>query len=233
MDRDRRTRTAARRSCSSPASRADGSGCARPSTRWPRTFRVHHVLARRRAGDPAGASTAAAGFDGLRRPGRRACSTARGTRRGGASAACRSAGSSRCASRRTRPERDAGAGPGLDAGPGWHLTPRHEVYARLPWLFGPVFLAEMPWRMRRPGARGGASRSPRTAGGSRRAQLRTFLEAPLSLSRMAARARLIAATDDAGARAAARVACPTLVVTGEPRLDHVVAAEGTSRVRRR
>src|SRR4051794_20530575 len=34
-------------------------------------------------------------------------------------------------------------------GPSWHLRPRHEWYARLPWLFGPLFLAETPFRLRR------------------------------------------------------------------------------------
>src|SRR5581483_10853282 len=32
--------------------------------------------------------------------------------------------------------------------PGWHLKKRHVVYTRLPWLFGPLFLAETPLRMR-------------------------------------------------------------------------------------
>lgn len=109
-------------------------------------------------------------------------------------------------------------------GPGWHLKPRHELYARLPWIFGPVFLAEAPWRLRdelRVALPDGAARRR-----FKRAQLRTFLEAPLSLSRMARRARLIAEID--GAAESRRVACPTLVLTGEPALDHVVAAEGAS-----
>lgn len=109
-------------------------------------------------------------------------------------------------------------------GPGWHLKARHEVYARLPWIFGPVFLAEAPWRLRDelrvalpdPGARRRF----------KRAQLRTLLRAPLSVSRMARRARLIADMD--GADESRQVACPTLVLTGEPALDHVVAAEGAS-----
>src|SRR5262249_22642355 len=34
-------------------------------------------------------------------------------------------------------------------GPSWHVRRRHEVYARTPWLFGPLFLAEAPFRLRK------------------------------------------------------------------------------------
>ncbi len=109
-------------------------------------------------------------------------------------------------------------------GPGWHLRRRHELYARLPWILGPVFLAEMPWRMRDELRAALPDRADRRR--FARAQLRTFLEAPLSLSRMATRARLIERMDAAAeCRAHHR---PTLVVTGEPQLDHVIAAEGAS-----
>lgn len=108
-------------------------------------------------------------------------------------------------------------------GPGWHLKPRHDLYARLPWLFGPLFLAESPWRLRKeifaayPEARGRV--------GFVRDHLRTVASAPLSVSRMAARARLIASYDRvADGRA---IACPTLIVHGDPALDHVVDAGGT------
>jgi hypothetical protein len=30
----------------------------------------------------------------------------------------------------------------------WRLRRRHEIYSRVPWLFGPLFLAESPWRLR-------------------------------------------------------------------------------------
>src|SRR5258708_7333850 len=33
-------------------------------------------------------------------------------------------------------------------GPPWQLKRRHEVYARLPWVFLPLFLAETPLRLR-------------------------------------------------------------------------------------
>jgi pimeloyl-ACP methyl ester carboxylesterase len=106
-------------------------------------------------------------------------------------------------------------------GPGWHLKRRHDVYARLPWMFGPLFLAESPWRMR--DELRAAFPNPRDRRRFVRAQVATFIEAPLSMSRMAARARLIARLDTAAE--CRLVACPTLVVTGEPGLDHVIAAE--------
>jgi pimeloyl-ACP methyl ester carboxylesterase len=54
----------------------------------------------------------------------------------------------------------------------------------------------------------------------------TVVRAPLSLERMAARARLITGLDIAAE--CARVTAPTLVVTGERHLDHVVPADGTT-----
>lgn len=109
-------------------------------------------------------------------------------------------------------------------GPGWHLKRRHEIYARLPWVFGPLFLAEMPWRMREELRASFPDVTARRQFG--RAQVRTFLQAPVSLSRMAARARLIANAD--ASRECQAVTCPTLVVTGEPSLDHVIATRGAS-----
>ena len=108
-------------------------------------------------------------------------------------------------------------------GPGWHLKPRHDLYTRVPRLFGPLFFAESPWRLRRELAATlpGAGDRLRFA----RQQLRTAIEAPLSVSRMAARARLVA-THDRRADGAS-LSCPTLVVHGDPALDHVVDAGGT------
>ena len=109
-------------------------------------------------------------------------------------------------------------------GPGFRLRPRHLVYTRAPLLFGPLFLAEVPRRLRAellmalPGARERWQFSWR--------QAITLLAAPVSLTRMAARARLIGATDPAAD--CARVGVPTLVVHGESALDHVVSADGSS-----
>lgn len=106
-------------------------------------------------------------------------------------------------------------------GPGWHLKRRHDVYARIPWLFGPVFLAETPWRLRR------ELRVALPDGAARRRfqleQLRTLLSAPVSPTRMAERARLIGRLDTAAD--CRLVTSPTLVMTGEVALDHVIAAD--------
>ena len=103
-------------------------------------------------------------------------------------------------------------------GPGWHLRPAHEMYARLPWLFAPLFFAGMPQRLRAEFA--AALPEARARRSFKWEQVRTFLRAPLLPSRLAARARIAAAavgSDDCSA-----VSTPTLIVTGEPTLDRVV-----------
>jgi pimeloyl-ACP methyl ester carboxylesterase len=109
-------------------------------------------------------------------------------------------------------------------GPGWHLKKRHLLYARFPWLFAPVFLAETPRRLRREIARAIPGRRARL----RFAwwQTRTVLGAPVMLGRMAERARLIGSVDFA--REAARVSAHTLVVSGDSSLDYVVPADTTA-----
>ncbi len=109
-------------------------------------------------------------------------------------------------------------------GPTFRLARRHRVYARAPWLFGPLFLAETPRRV----GREIAAALPRRRDRWRFVvwQVRTFLAAPLSLSRMAGRARMIGEGDRAAD--CRRVTAPTLLVTGERDLDYVVPAEGTS-----
>lgn len=113
--------------------------------------------------------------------------------------------------------------------PRLRLRPRHQLYLRAPWIFGPIFLAESPlrlhpevcaaipdWRARRRFAALG---------------LRTLLSAPVSLSKMAARAQLLTTTDlgpDCD-----RIAAPTLIITGERGLDHVVPVDGSSEYARR
>ena len=109
-------------------------------------------------------------------------------------------------------------------GPGFHLRRRHEIYARLPWLFGPVFLVETPFRA------GPELRRAIQDNRQRRAlilsMIRTGLHARLSPARMAARATVIGGYDIKAA--CERVAAPTLVVTGEAGLDFVVHTD-TSR----
>jgi 3-oxoadipate enol-lactonase/3-oxoadipate enol-lactonase/4-carboxymuconolactone decarboxylase len=109
-------------------------------------------------------------------------------------------------------------------GPGWHLRPHHALYARFPMIFGPLFLLETPWRLRDEIARAIPNRRARWA--FKRRVLRTALSAPVSFSRMAARARLLSRADLG--RECARIDVPTLVVTGEPALDHVVPAAESS-----
>ena len=128
----------------------------------------------------------------------------------------------------TRPARTAGLILASTPGPGFHLRRRHEIYAKLPWLFGPVFFAEMPARVGQEVRAAIVSRRERMHFTWR--QIRTFLKAPLSMSRMAARARLIGGSQEAERRRleAAAIRVPTLVLTGESLLDYVVPVEGTS-----
>lgn len=122
------------------------------------------------------------------------------------------------------PERASALVLASTPGPGWQMRPRHATYARWPWVFGPIFLAEAPFRAR-PELQAAL---PRLSDRSRFAWwlLRTGFAAPVSPSRMASRARFIATFD--AAAAAARISAPTLVITGEPRLDHVVPVGGSS-----
>jgi pimeloyl-ACP methyl ester carboxylesterase len=109
-------------------------------------------------------------------------------------------------------------------GPGWHLRPRHRMYARLPWIFGPLFLAETPWRLR--AEMSVALPGWRARWDFNRRALRTFMSAPVSPAAMAVRARLIETLDTRAD--CTRISAPTLVITGEQHLDHVVPAEGSS-----
>lgn len=107
-------------------------------------------------------------------------------------------------------------------GPDWTPGRRHRLYTRAPWIFGPLFLAETPLRLQ-------AELATALDAAERRRlawrQTRTFFTAPLSLSGMAHRARLIGASS---LRADCRnVTAPTLVMTGEPELDRVVPVAST------
>jgi 3-oxoadipate enol-lactonase len=108
--------------------------------------------------------------------------------------------------------------------PKLRLRQRHQIYLRAPWVFGPLFIAETPFRLRReiitaiPDAR---ARRRFFADG-----LRTLVTAPVSLPRMAARGQMITGEDVTPD--CARISAPTLVVTGEAGLDHVVPVEGSS-----
>lgn len=119
------------------------------------------------------------------------------------------------------PERTAALILASTPAPMWRLRRRHEIYARVPWIFGPVFLAESPWRLRAEIATAFPDVRERRA--FKRTLLRTLVGSPVSVTRMATRARLMNGMD---LRAeCARVASPTLVVTGEAGLDHVVRVD--------
>jgi pimeloyl-ACP methyl ester carboxylesterase len=122
------------------------------------------------------------------------------------------------------PTRAAGLVLASTPGPGFHLRPRHDMYARLPWVFGPLFLMEVPWRAR-PELRAALPDASARRAFSRRI-LATLAEAPVSLPRMAARARRIAHYDTRAD--CARIEAPTLVVTGEPSLDFVVSVDASA-----
>jgi pimeloyl-ACP methyl ester carboxylesterase len=113
-------------------------------------------------------------------------------------------------------------------GPGWELGRRHALYARLPWIFGPVFLAEAPGRAHAEVKAALPTLRARLAFGLSMA--RTVVVSPPSPARMAARAKLIAAYD--AEADCARLSTPTLVITGEARLDRVVPVEGSARYAR-
>jgi pimeloyl-ACP methyl ester carboxylesterase len=123
-----------------------------------------------------------------------------------------------------RPERTSALILVSTPGPGWHLKPAHRVYARNPRLLAPLFFAGAP-------ARFNAELTAALPFWKERLsfsvdQLKTLVTAPLSPSRMAERARLIDGADVAPD--CASVSSPTLVITGERELDHVVPADGTS-----
>jgi len=108
--------------------------------------------------------------------------------------------------------------------PALQLRRRHQLYLKAPWLFGLLFLLETPWRLR-PEVRVAIPDSRERRRFAMNA-LRTLCAAPVSLSRMADRARLIV---QPGLEAdCVRIAAPTLIVTGEPHLDYVVPVEGSS-----
>lgn len=108
-------------------------------------------------------------------------------------------------------------------GPGWHLRPSHRWCARFPRLFAPLFFSAMPARLWPEIAAAIPDWHQRRA--FVRSQFATFARAPLSPSGMGARALLIDGMDIHDDCAA--ISAPTLVVTGEHALDHVVPADGS------
>jgi pimeloyl-ACP methyl ester carboxylesterase len=108
-------------------------------------------------------------------------------------------------------------------GPDMHLRRRHEVYARLPGIFGPLFFAETPFRVRPELLASFPHRADRWRFSTW--MLGTFARAPVSAKRMAARAALLSRSsvlDDC-----MKVDAPTLIITGEKELDRVVRVDST------
>jgi 3-oxoadipate enol-lactonase len=122
------------------------------------------------------------------------------------------------------PERTSALILASTPGPGWQLKKRHLMYARFPWLFAPVFVAETPRRLRREIARAIPGRRARMR--FVLWQLKTVVGSPVMLGRMAARARLLSSVDFS--REAARVSAPTLVLSGDASLDYVVPSATTA-----
>ena len=109
-------------------------------------------------------------------------------------------------------------------GPRWHLRESHRRFARSPWLSAPAFLVGAGDRMRRE-IRFALPR-PRDRARFLLKMAALAVAAPSSPARMAARALMIdgvASVDEC-----ALVRCPTLVLNGEPELDHVVPVDGSS-----
>jgi 3-oxoadipate enol-lactonase len=109
-------------------------------------------------------------------------------------------------------------------GPDWHLRRSHEIYARRPWLFAPLFFAGMPGRLRAEFEAALPSVTERWR--FEFEQLRTLVKAPLSPARMAQRARMIGEADRLAI--CEEISCPTIVVVGEPELDRVVPVKSTA-----
>jgi pimeloyl-ACP methyl ester carboxylesterase len=105
-----------------------------------------------------------------------------------------------------------------------HLRPRHAMYARAPRLFGPVFVAETPLRVR-PELMA-ALPDFKTRSRFSWDQVKTLIQAPLSFTGMAARAKLMTGVDTTAD--CAHITAPTLVITGEAALDRVVPVAGST-----
>jgi pimeloyl-ACP methyl ester carboxylesterase len=123
------------------------------------------------------------------------------------------------------PDRTAALILASTPGPDFRLRRRHEIYVRAARIFGLLFFAETPLRLR--AEIKAALPDFRDRLRFLRWQLGTLLAAPLSVTRMAKRARMIAPGHPA--EDARRVTVPTLVITGEQTLDRVVATDGSAR----
>ncbi len=126
----------------------------------------------------------------------------------------------------TRPGRVTALVLASTPGPDWRADARIRRYMTAPRLMAPVFVAGAPMRL------GPEIRAAHEGTGARIRfawnQARRVVKAPLRPSLAGARLRLMAGADMAGW--CPRISAPTLVITGEPHLDHVVPVSGSRKL---
>jgi 3-oxoadipate enol-lactonase len=123
----------------------------------------------------------------------------------------------------TRPERTSALVIVSTPGPSWQPSPVQAGYLQRPWLSTPSFVASSPgrlWPEISSAIPGLAARARFSIG-----HVFRIVTAPIIPAEMAARMQLPLALDLA--EACRHITAPTLVVTGEPALDHVVPAAST------
>ena len=114
------------------------------------------------------------------------------------------------------PERTAALVLASAPGPGATLRPHHRFYTRWPSICGPLFLIETPFRLRH---------ETQWTLARVKTLLAALVAAPVSFAKIARRAVLIESTDITAD--CEGIVSPTLVITGEPKLDLVVPVAST------
>jgi pimeloyl-ACP methyl ester carboxylesterase len=118
----------------------------------------------------------------------------------------------------TRPERVSALVFSSSPAPGWTPSPRQSRYVKNPWLLTPFFMVAAPFRVWPEIVRAIPDRRRRVMFAV--AQGMRVLLAPSVPSELARRVHFVEVSDFH--RDCARVAAPTLIVTGEEELDKVV-----------
>jgi pimeloyl-ACP methyl ester carboxylesterase len=121
------------------------------------------------------------------------------------------------------PERTAGLALVSTPGPSWRANARVRRHVRWPRLLAPWFAITSPLRLM-PEIKATFGHGTQAVAFFIRHSARVAA-APLAPTRTAERVRMLMALSPAAD--CVKVAAPTLVVTGEPALDHVVPADGT------
>ena len=125
----------------------------------------------------------------------------------------------------TRPERVSALVFTSSPAPGWTPSPRQSRYVKNPWLLTPLFMVAAPFRVWPEVVRAIPDRRRRVSFAV--TQGMRVLLAPVVPSELARRVHFVEAADFH--RDCARVAAPTLIVTGEEELDKVVPVASTRR----